>query len=97
MICPSCKGENPARAVRCGHCELSWNFLMWAKLLIATTLGALDGGDKLKPSSESRPSSRLDRHDDRTIDSAAPQGFPKPGWTKGVDLEQDTFGVHSDG
>src|SRR5260370_36026619 len=61
MICPSCKGENPAHAVRCGHCG--------AVLELPPHLG-----DKPKPSSESRPSSRMDRPDDRTIDSAAPSG-----------------------
>src|SRR6266850_2722713 len=76
MICPSCKGENPAQAVRCGHC--------------GTVLELPQVGDKPKPSSESRPSPRMDRQDDRTIDSAAPSGGSRSQDRPGVSILSKT-------
>jgi hypothetical protein len=73
MICPSCKGENPAHAGRCGHCGAILESPPVGKAVDSHRPGTpLDGGDKPKPLSESRPLSRLDRPDDRTIDGVAP-------------------------
>src|SRR6266850_1029601 len=72
MICPSCKGENPAHAARCGHC--------------GAVLELPPVGDKPKPSSESRPSSRMDRQDD----SAAPSGSSRSQDGPGVSILSKT-------
>src|SRR5882724_4083932 len=71
MICPSCKGENPAHAVRCGDCGAVLEFPKAGKTLASDEPGALDK-DKPKPTSGGRPPSRMDRQDDRTIDSVVP-------------------------
>src|SRR6266849_2297828 len=91
MICPSCKGENPAHAVRCGHCGAVLEFPHVGKALDSHDPGApLDGGDKPKPSSESRPSSRLDRQDDRPIDSVAPSAGSRSKDEPGVSILSKT-------
>src|SRR6267378_8323445 len=91
MICPSCKGENPAPAVRCGHCGAVLEFPHAGKSVDSRDPGApLDGGDKPKPSSESRPSSRMDRPVDRTIDSAAPSGGSRSQDEPGVSILSKT-------
>src|SRR6267378_1150429 len=91
MICPSCKGENPAPAVRCGHCGAVLEFPHAGKSVDSRDPGApLDEGDKPKPSSESRPSSRMDRQDDRTIDSAAPSGGSRSQDGPGVSILSKT-------
>src|SRR5712664_2538325 len=91
MICPSCKGENPAHAVRCGHCGAVLEFPPVGKTVDSRDPGApLDGGDKPKPSSESRPSSRVDRQDDRTIDSAAHSGGSRSQDGPGVSILSKT-------
>src|SRR5258708_16915637 len=91
MICPSCKGENPAHAVRCGHCGGVLEFPRVGKTADSHSPGApLDGGDKPKPSSESRPSSRMDRQDDRTMDSAAPSGGSRSQDRPGVSILSKT-------
>src|SRR5712664_4095242 len=91
MICPSCKGENPADAVRCGHCGAVLEFPPVGKTVDSRDPGApLDGGDKPKPSSESRPSYRVDRQDDRTIDSAAHSGGSRSQDGPGVSILSKT-------
>src|SRR5580704_8180257 len=73
MICPSCKEDNPALAVRCGHCGAVLDPSKAGKAIDSHVPEASkEGGDKLIQSSGSRPSSRLDRQGDRTIDSGAP-------------------------
>ncbi len=73
MICPSCKGENPAVAVRCRHCGEVLDLSKVGEAIDRHDPGALsDGGDKPEPSSGSRPSSQSDHQDDRKIDSVAP-------------------------
>ena len=73
MICPSCKGENTAQAVRCGQCGAVLEF---------PRVG--------KSSSESRPSSRMDRPDDRAIDGAAPSGGSRSQDGAGVSILSKT-------
>src|SRR6476660_4844234 len=73
MICPSCKGENPALAALCGHCGASLDLSTASNAVDSGASGATsESGDRLKPPSGSRPNSRPDHQDDRTIDSAAP-------------------------
>jgi serine/threonine protein kinase/tetratricopeptide (TPR) repeat protein/TolB-like protein len=67
MICPSCKGENPALAVRCRHCE--------AMLQASGTVKSEDTGKRSSGESDSNPlanippSTRWDPDADRRIDS----------------------------
>src|SRR5260370_28180227 len=80
MICPSCKGENHALAVRCSHCGEVLDLPKASNAINSDDPGALlDGGDKPKPSSGSRPSARLDRPVDRKIDSVAPSAGSRAG------------------
>jgi serine/threonine protein kinase/tetratricopeptide (TPR) repeat protein len=72
MICPSCKGENPALAVRCEHCGVELAPSRSSKAPDGLGSGPFsNGGDSQKPSSSSRPTPRMDHPDDRTIDSGA--------------------------
>jgi serine/threonine protein kinase/tetratricopeptide (TPR) repeat protein len=73
MSCPSCKGENPALAVRCRHCG--------AVLQVPKASGTTESREPGTPSNEKPktkplPGSpapfRRDPGDDRTIDSSAP-------------------------
>ena len=67
MICPSCKGENPALAIRCRHCE--------AVLQASGTVKSEDSGKRSSGESDSNPlanippSTRWDPDADRRIDS----------------------------
>ena len=91
MICPSCKVENPALAVRCGHCGAVLDPLKAGKAIDSHVPEATrDGGDKLNQSSGSRPSSRLDRQDDRTIDSVAPSAGSRAQDGPGVSILSKT-------
>src|SRR5580704_10148279 len=81
MICPSCKENNPALAVRCGYCGAVLDPSKAGKAMESHVPEApKDGGDKPNQSSGSRPSSRMDRQIDRTIDSVAgPRAQDGPG------------------
>src|SRR6266403_1807800 len=91
MICPSCKGENPAHAVRCGHCGAGLDAPKVSNAVESSTAGApLDSKDKPKLPSGSRPSSHADLQDDRTIDSATPSGVSRSKDGPGVSILSKT-------
>src|SRR5580700_4795022 len=91
MICPSCKEDNPALAVRCGHCGAVLDPSKAGKAIDSHVPEApKDGGDKLNQSSGSRPSSRLDRPVDRTIDSGAPSAGSRAQDGPGVSILSKT-------
>lgn len=72
MICPSCKGENPALAVRCQLCGVALERPKVERDSESHEGGAFSNErHQQKPSSGSQPSPRLDREADRTMDSAA--------------------------
>ena len=91
MICPSCQENNPAIAVRCGHCGAVLDPSKAGKAIDSHVPETpKDAGDKLNQSSGSRPSSRLDPQDGRTIDSVAPSAGSRPQDGPGVSILSKT-------
>jgi tetratricopeptide (TPR) repeat protein len=73
MICPSCKVENPALAVRCHLCGAALERPEVNRESESHEAGApLNQGHQSKQSSGVQPSPRLDRQADRAMDGAAP-------------------------
>jgi len=73
MICPSCKGENPALAVRCHLCGAALERPELNRDSESYEAGApSDQRHQSKSSLGSQPPIRFDRQADQTMDSAAP-------------------------
>ena len=91
MICPSCKGENPALAVRCHLCGEALERPKVERDSESHEGGAfLNGRQQPKPSSGSQLSPRSDREADRTIDSTGPSAVSRSQDESGVSILSKT-------
>src|SRR5579859_3037786 len=91
MICPSCKGENPAIAVRCHLCGASLKRPEEERDNVSPeAVASLNRGHQPKPLSGSPPSPHLDHEADRTIDNASPSASSRSQDGPGVSILSKT-------